>query len=125
MFNLRMLKAFARAPIIPPQPAYQVVPMATFRTYAPQSMSQDASKNEGVSQGSNQQTEQTSPGAPSTDDIAHSDGAFGGAGANPDESAKKIEKENEGSMESTAANSDASKPPKNKDSRPAKETRHT
>ncbi|KAG9037064.1 hypothetical protein FRB95_006918 [Tulasnella sp. JGI-2019a] len=113
MFNFRTLKAFARAPLIPPQPAYQVVPMATFRTYAPQSSPE----------GSNENTEQTSSGAPSTDDIAHSDGAFGGAGANPKESAKKIENENEGSMAHSAANPDASKPPNKDQSRPAKETR--
>jgi len=99
--------------------------MATFRSYAPQSMPQDASKNEGFSKGSNKNTEQTSPGAPTTDDIAHSDGAFGGAGANPKESAKKIEQEKPGSMKSTAANEDASKPPPPTENQPpAKENQY-
>jgi len=104
IFNMRTLKAFASAPIIPPPPPYAVVPMATFRTYA--------TKAERSNAGSNKHTEQTSPGSPTTDDIAHSDAAYGGAGANPKESARKIQNEKPGTMGATAANPKVSKPPK-------------
>jgi len=105
MFNLRTLKAFARAPIIPPTPAYVVVPMATFRTYEPLRASRE-------DEGTSKQKEQTTASAPSTDDIAHSDAAYSGSGPNPSESAKKIEQETPGSMDKSAANPKVSKPPK-------------
>jgi len=109
----RSLRAFARTPLIPVQPPYAIVPMATFRTYAPSEEPQDPSKPKPEEKVSSK-NEAGRAGAPSTDEIAHSDAAYGGAGANPQESAEKIEKETTGpgSMKSTAANPKASKPPK-------------
>jgi len=107
---LRSLKAFARQPLIlPPQPI--VVPMATFRTYAPVEGPQDPEKAQNDKTSS--KNEATRAGAPSTDEIAHSDAAYSGSSANPNEAAQKIEHEKTGpgSMQQSAANSNASKPP--------------
>jgi len=121
MFSLRTLKAFARAPIIPPPPPYVIVPMVTFRTSAPQALPAEDKET-------SKSTEQTFAGAPSTDDIAHSDAAYDGSHANPKESAQKIEREKSGSMGASAANPKASKPATGKNSEtdmpsPSKESR--
>jgi len=110
--TIRYLKAFARTPLIPP-PAPIVVPMATFRSYAPTAGPRDPA-NPSPSEKNTHKNEQTSGESASTDDIAHSDAAYGGSGPNPQEAAKKIEHETTGpgGMKSTAANPKASKPPK-------------
>jgi len=109
----RALKSFARAPLIPQQPPYAIVPMATFRSYAPAEGPRDPQSPKQKERVSSK-NESSGTGAPSTDEIAHSDAAYSGSGADPHESSKKIEKENnaEGGMQGTAADPHASKPPK-------------
>ncbi|KAG9001631.1 hypothetical protein FRB90_011578, partial [Tulasnella sp. 427] len=114
MFSMRALKAFAKAPLIPP-PTPVVVPMQTFRSYASQADDQSSkgSRSSKPKEKVTSKNEQSSAGAPSTDDIAHSDAAYSGAGSNPEESAKGIEREKSqpGAMKSTPADPHVSKPP--------------
>ncbi|KAG8907871.1 hypothetical protein FRB99_001730 [Tulasnella sp. 403] len=109
----RSFQAVVRAPLIPPQPPYPIVPLATFKTYAPQERPQDPQRPNPKEKISSK-NEEGAAGAPSTDEIAHSDAAYSGSGPNPDESAKRLEQEKRGPgmMRQTAANPHASKPPK-------------
>ncbi|KAG8950788.1 hypothetical protein FRC03_012743 [Tulasnella sp. 419] len=116
---LRALRAFAAAPLIPPKPPYPIVQLETFRCYSsPSSQTDDkgehTEKSGSERDTSNPQTknEQSSPQSMSTDQIAHSEGAFKGNKPNPAEASKEIEKEHgQGAMQTTAANPAASKPP--------------
>ncbi|KAG8902582.1 hypothetical protein FRC01_009539 [Tulasnella sp. 417] len=115
MFSMRALKAFAKAPLIPP-PTPVIVPMQTFRSYGT-SQAEDESSSDPKGSNSREKVtsknEQSSGGAPSTDDIAHSDAAYAGSGPNPEESARGIEQEKSqpGGMKSTPANPKVSNPP--------------
>ncbi|KAG8956007.1 hypothetical protein FRC04_006456 [Tulasnella sp. 424] len=115
MFSMRALKAFAKAPLIPP-PTPVIVPMQTFRSYgtgrAEEQSTNDPDRHRSREKATSK-NEQSSAGAPSTDDIAHSDAAYGGSGANPEESAEGIEREKSqpGGMKSTPANPKVSNPP--------------
>lgn len=115
MFSMRALKAFAKAPLIPP-PTPVIVPMQTFRSYGTSQAEEQSTSDAKGSKSREKVTsknEQSSGGAPSTDDIAHSDAAYGGSGPNPEESAKGIEREKSqpGDMKSTPANPKLSNPP--------------
>ncbi|KAG8910453.1 hypothetical protein FRC00_008144 [Tulasnella sp. 408] len=112
MISMRALKAFARAPLIPP-PTPVIVPMQTFRSYGTSQAEEQPEVDRKPREKVTSKNEQSSGGAPSTDDIAHSDAAYGGSGPNPEESAKGIEQEKSqpGGMKSTPANPKVSKPP--------------